>query len=65
MCTDNITQVVDRLLSKAKFGQFNQPLVLGKQFKNLSEVLNMVFIRGAVHKDVIEKHQGTLAKEWM
>jgi len=59
-----MTQVVDRLLSKAAFGELNQPLVFGKQFKNLCQVLNMVFIRGVVHKDVVEKHQGTLVKEW-
>lgn len=46
--TDNMSQIADRLLSELAFGQFDRPLVSGKELENLLQVLNMVFISGAI-----------------
>jgi hypothetical protein len=61
--TDNMAQVRNTLLPEAALRKLDQPLVLGQQIKNLTQVLKMISPCGTVNQYIIEKYNHTLAEK--
>jgi hypothetical protein len=58
-----MAQVRNTLLPEAALRKLDQPLVLGQQIKNLTQVLKMISPCGTVNQYIIEKYNHTLAEK--
>jgi hypothetical protein len=56
LLADDMTQVMDLLLSKAAFGQLDFSLINIQELKDLLQMLQMVFKCGVVHQYIVKEY---------
>jgi hypothetical protein len=60
--TDHMAQIRNFPLGKRTLGEFYLPLILGQEYKDLSDMHHMLFISSTINEDVIKENQYKLPK---